>query len=121
MTRQVAERRKTDRVKCDTDVPAVDLIGSDTPAVLKNISRSGIACFCDAPVPEMTLVEMRIQLPALPEEEAEFYSFHCKGAVVRCETMVRGNSRKRWLIAVYFTEVEESHQQLLQRYIDTRS
>ena len=121
MARQIAERRKNLRVDTDLPNPTLELTEELKPALLRNISMSGLACFSATQIPEMTLVELRLQLPALPEEEAELYPFHCKGAVVRCEAVSRCNSRKKWYMAIYFTDVDEANKKLLQKYISSRS
>lgn len=121
MARQIAERRKNLRVDTDLPNPTLELTEELKPAVLKNISMSGLACYSSIQIPEMTLVELRLQLPALPEEEADLYPFHCKGAVVRCEAVSRCNSRKKWYTAIYFTDVDEANKKLLQKYISSRS
>ena len=121
MTRQIAERRKTLRVDTDLPHPTLELTAEHKPAVLKNISLSGLACISSSPIPEMTLVELKLQLPALPEEEAEYYMFLCRGAVVRCEPVARCNSRKKWHLAIYFTDVDEANRELLRNYIHNRS
>jgi hypothetical protein len=99
----------------------VELKDTDLSASLRNISASGLACTATRSIPEMTVVEMTVPLPALPKEEVAFYPFKCKGAVVRCEPISRGNSRRKWLIAIYFTEIDEANQKVLERYIHHRS
>jgi hypothetical protein len=121
MARQVAERRKNTRVDTDLSVPIIELMDRGAPATLKNISNAGLACICLSKIPEMTVVNMAIQLPALPEEEVDFHPLACKGAVVRCEPVTRSNSRRKWLIAIYFTEMDEANRELLERYIQRRS
>ena len=121
MVRQIAERRKNLRVDTDLPNPTLELTEELKPALLKNISISGLACISSTRIPEMTLVELNLQLPALPKEEAELYPFHCKGAVVRCDAVDRCNSRKKWYLAIYFTEVDDANKELLQRYISSRS
>ncbi len=121
MTRQTAERRKTDRVDSGTADAKIELAQNISPAVLKNISMSGLACISYASIPEMTVVEMKIQLPALPEEKNERHSFACKGAVVRCEPINNRNSKRKWLLAIFFTEVNSSNKQILEKYINCRT
>jgi hypothetical protein len=99
----------------------MELGAGGTSAVLKNISRSGLACISYSQVPEMTMVEMKIQLPALPEEEVDQYDFACKGAVVRCESVNRSSSKKKWLVAVYFTDMDDENRRLLEQYLTVRS
>ena len=121
MTRQIAERRKNQRLNTVLPHPTLEISDNNKPALLKNISLSGLACISSVHIPEMTLVELRIQLPALPKEEMDYYPFQCKGAVVRCEPVARSNSRRKWYIAIYFTEIDDTYKELLQKYIRVRS
>ncbi|MBU0754829.1 MAG: PilZ domain-containing protein [Planctomycetes bacterium] len=121
MTKQVAERRKNHRIETELPRPSLELVNSGNPAVLKNISVSGLSCICSEQIPEMTLVDLKMQLPALPEEDLEFYPLSCKGAVVRCEPISRSNSRRKWMIAIYFTEVDDENKDILHRYVKGRS
>lgn len=121
MTRQVAERRKNQRVDLDSPNPTLDLTGDGKSALLKNISLSGLSCISTQEIPEMTMVDLKIQLPALPEEEAEYYSFACKGAVIRCEPLTRGGSQRKWDIAIYFTDVDDTNKGILENYVERRS
>jgi hypothetical protein len=121
MSRQTAERRKNHRVESNLPRPILEIAQEGKPALLKNISISGLACISSTQIPEMMLVDLNIRLPALPEEEAEYYPLTCKGAVVRCEPIARSNSRRRWMLAIYFTEVDDENQRTLESYIKTRS
>jgi c-di-GMP-binding flagellar brake protein YcgR len=121
MARQVAERRKNSRVDTDLSVPTIELKDGEASATLKNISRAGLACVCLSKIPEMTVVEMTIQLPALPEENIDYYPLTCRGAVVRCEPGMRTKSKRKWFIAIYFTEMDDKNREILQQYINRRS
>lgn len=121
MTPQLAERRKNQRFQVEPSTLDMDREDRGTPALLKNISRAGLGCVCFRPIPEMTLVDLQVLLPALPGATVEGYPFTCKGAVVRCEPLTRGNSRRRWSVAVYFTEMDPENREILERYITGRS
>ena len=121
MVRQVAERRKNTRVDADLAIPTIELTEGGASATLKNISNAGILCTCLSRIPEMTVVEMKIQLPALPEENIDFYPFTCKGAVVRCEPGTRTKTKRKWYIAIYFTDMDDENRKTLEQYIHRRS
>lgn len=121
MKRQVAERRKNSRTELTRPGPMVEIADCASPAVLKNISASGLACVTDTPIPEMTMVEMSIHVPALHHEKQETHTIRCKGAVVRSEPIVRGNSKHKWSIAVYFTDLDEKTRKQLLKILETRS
>ena len=83
------------------------------PAILRDISEIGLACASPEKIPEMTQVAVDFALPGATEVH------HVKGAVVRCEPIrdeVRGD-KKRWDVAVYFTDLTPVTRAALRNYI----
>jgi hypothetical protein len=114
------EKRRAKRVPATGPISFAHIKDSQ-PAVLKNISRNGLCCISENHIPEMTQVALAIQMPALPQEDREFYFLKCQGAVVRCDPLVRNNSRAKWEIGIFFTEMETETVELLEKYIASRS
>ena len=82
------------------------------PAVLRDISEIGLACSAPHAIAEMTLVGLDFSLPGATERH------HVKGAVVRCEPVKPlVGSKKRWDIAVYFTEITPITRAALKHYV----
>ncbi len=113
------QRRQAERVQTESPLSAV-LINDCESAVLKNISKNGLCCTTHTFIPEMTQVALSIRLPALPQEDAEYYFFKSHGAVVRCDPVVRNNSRLKWELGIFFTEMDDASSLLLDRYISRR-
>ena len=113
------ERRREQRL--DAEAPlSLGLPGEAQEAILKNISKNGLCCHSHMLIPEMTQVRMAVRLPALPEEEQDHYMLRVQGVVVRCDPVVRTNSRRKWEIGIYFTELDDEARRLLHTYIEGR-
>ncbi len=113
------QRRQAERVHTQSPLSAVR-INDCEEAVLKNISKNGLCCTTHTLIPEMTQVVLTIRLPALPQEEVDYYSFKSHGAVVRCDPVVKTNSRLKWEIGIFFTEMDDRSADVLARYISRR-
>jgi PilZ domain len=90
------ERRRAPRAQADFPIHLAPHASAGA-ARLKDISEIGLCCEFGAPVQEMTMVAIDLELPGEAEQH------RVKGAVVRCDP-VRG-SKKDYEIAVYFTDV----------------
>jgi hypothetical protein len=114
------EKRRAKRVEASGPI-SFGHIKDSQPALLKNISKNGLCCISETHVPEMTQVALAIQMPALPEEERDYYFLKCQGAVVRCDQVVHNNSRTKWEIGIFFTDMDDEAIDLLEEYIASRS
>ncbi len=103
------DRRKAPRIAADLpfQLQARDALAE---ARLKDISSLGLCCRFQEPVPEMTLVGLRLELD--PE-----HPIHAKGAVVRCE---KNPADDGYEVAVYFTELEGESRTHLDRWLSAR-
>jgi len=115
-----AEKRRSQRVSAGGPVSFTGL-KETREAHLKNISKNGVCCFSRMFIPEMTEVALAIRLPALPEEKEDHYLLQCRGAVVRCDPVIKNNSVPKWEIGIFFTELDPEASALLDRYIASRS
>lgn len=113
------QRRQAERVHTQSPLSAVR-INDCEEAVLRNISKNGLCCVTQTLIPEMTQVALTIRLPALPQEDVEYYSFKSRGAVVRCDPVVKNNSRLKWKVGIFFTEMDDASADVLARYISRR-
>lgn len=115
------ERRKKPRANANFDLH-LEFPGQAGSARVRDISGSGVRCESDRPVPMMTLVQMRIQLPgggaSVPREIV------CRGAVVRSEPISRAgpaNAAQRsgtpYDIAIFFTEMRDSDREDVEAFV----
>lgn len=82
------------------------------PAILRDISEIGLACTAPQAIAEMTLVGLDFTLPGATEVH------HVQGAVVRCAPIKPlVGAKKRWDLAVYFTEITPVTRAALKNYV----
>ncbi len=108
-----SDRRRAPRFEADLPI---NLSGRnlDAPARLKDISALGLCCQFPEPVPEMTLVQIRMDL-------AKDEDFVAEGAVVRCDPVPGGNKDKGpYEVAVFFTNVDKDSRSCLDTYLGTK-
>ncbi len=108
-TRKDSERRAHPRAKAV--FPAT--IGAAErrfPARVRDLSRTGVCFHAPQALPEMTSVRLDMELPGLNGE-----SLRADGAVVRC---VR--SGKEWEVAIYFTKIEDTARESIDRFVQGR-
>lgn len=105
-----AERRRAPRVAADLplELKARD---AGAPARLKDISRLGLCCRFPEAVPEMTLVEVGIEL-------GEGRRIKAHGAVVRCEPDPTAD--EGFEVAVFFTDMPGEDRRALEDWLAAR-
>jgi len=101
---------------------------------VKDISKAGICCLLDEPIPVMTEVSMRLVIPGANNESTEI---QCNGAVVRCdppdEPVARAPGTDRaarsagpsprsgpFEVAIFFLDLDEPDRGVIDRYVRTR-
>lgn len=101
-----SERRRAPRVSANLPLQLIAR-DADASAQLRDLSTIGLCCVFPEPIPEMTAVQLRLELDGTAHEIV--------GAVVRSERLDDG-----WEIAVYFTQITPDATQALATYIDER-
>ena len=114
--RPASERRRHPRVAASWPV-SLQLPDGTHVAELRDISVSGICFFLDRKIPEMTVLDLRLELPA-HEGVAGPTEVAGRGAVVRCEPV--SPHLDHYEIAVFFNEIGDDERQRLQRFVETR-
>ena len=111
MQPQPRERRKNPRIQAEFPLR----LGPDgsTPARLKNISRSGLCCVVPAPLPEMSLVQAAVEVPA---KGGGHRKIRLEGAVVRCRPEPAGGFE----IALFFQYPPPEVVEVITRYVAAR-
>jgi len=104
------ERRLHPRYSVET--PIEILGGRHGPALLKDVSVSGLSCLSPQAFEEMSVLEVNMTLPH-PDGPRPF---HCGGAVVRCDVEPDG----RHLVAIFFTQMDEANLRTLQDFLATQ-
>jgi len=106
------DRRRSERVTLWSPVQLVAPDGS-APAALKNLSVAGLCCTTARAFPELSLVKVHLDLPAGGDPANEHVRLELSGAVVRCDTLRHGTGKRRFEVALYFTELTPKARQTL--------
>lgn len=116
MTEYVKDRRANPRVETELDA-RVTAGAEGFEATVLNLSVSGVLLLSDRPLPEMTMVRMRLSLPPRTGEGIA-YAFEIGGAVVRCEE--RDNDPPKYELAVFLTNLPREAKVALVEFVSAR-
>jgi len=106
------ERRAHPRARYDGTI-RIQLEDGEHRARLRDVSRSGICFFLDRPLTEMTLLGVRIELPARPPRPAA--RIEGRGVVVRCQPIARGVAH--YEVAVFLNELTDPSRAQLDAFV----
>jgi len=84
-------------------------VGKEGPAVLRDLSMSGLSCVSPKAFDEMTVLEVTMSLPLKGGKQA----FKAGGAVVRCEKSKEGGH----VMAIFFTQMDPTNSRVLADFI----
>ena len=85
------------------------LPGREGPAVLRDLSMSGLSCVSPKAFDEMTVLEVTMNLPCKDGKKA----FKAGGAVVRCDKAKDGGH----VMAIFFTQMDSANSRVLADFI----
>lgn len=106
------ERRAHPRASCDGTL-TLQLQDGEHRARLRDVSRAGICFFLDRPLEEMTLLAVRIDLPARAARSAA--RIEGRGVVVRCLPIAEGVAH--YEIAVFLNELADPQRAFLDAFV----
>lgn len=86
-------------------------------SVTKNISQSGILCQTSRKVDEMTLLDVKFELPKVERYRKESVWIECSGVVVRCKKMKKPRENLDYEVSIFFSDMSEKNKKLLAHYI----
>jgi hypothetical protein len=110
------ERRRNRRVGGDWPV-SIALREGSYQARLRDVSSAGVCFFLDRKIPEMTVLELTLELPSA-DPEGSHVEVHGRGAVVRCEPV--SPHLDHYEIAVFFNHLDERARGQLEAFVDSR-
>jgi c-di-GMP-binding flagellar brake protein YcgR len=113
------ERRKAERVDANL---AVTITGGPEGAEGKtlNISTNGVYFQSPKFMDVLTKVRLELVMPAQSQAGGKEQLITCDGVVVRVEPEQEDPTESNYNIAVFFTYVSKSSQEMLARYIKSR-
>jgi hypothetical protein len=106
------ERRAHPRASCDGTI-TLDLADGAHRARLRDVSRAGLCFYLDRPLPEMTVLAVRIDLPARAPRPAA--RIEGRGVVVRSQAIARAVDH--YEIAVFLNELDDAERATLDAFV----
>ncbi len=114
MPNEQQDRRESPRAEAR---PGLRMTAGENACSVIDISSSGIRFRTSAPLPTMSLVDIRLEIPRSdqPEPDEDLASVRCQGAVVRTETF--GDTSGDQEVAVFFTSIDDESRLLITNYV----
>ncbi len=106
------EKRRAPRAMADFAISLTDR-GQAREATVRDISRSGLMCSYPEAIAEMTMVEIKLQIPGDDEEHTT------KGTIVWCSKR-RGENPPAYDLGVFFDRLPRATQEALDRYVTVK-
>ena len=111
---EIVEKRRHPRVAADF---ALELKPANA-ATVKDISRAGVRCISQMPLPPMTVVALRLEIPS-PEGDGTTCEVSCDGVVVR-NSVIEHPQGTRFEAAIIFRKLEPAAEAAIDRYVRHR-
>lgn len=80
---------------------------------VRDLSRAGLCCHLPDPLPLMTQVGLRLEVPG---GEGRYTTVTGTGAVVRC-VPAPPDAPGAYEVAIFFVDMSEAHRRVLDRYV----
>lgn len=90
------------------------------PAALRNLSTAGLACTTSRAFPELTQLKVTLDLPPVVPGEGPGLRLEVTAAVVRCQPLRHGTGRRRYEVALFFTDLSETGRAALTELVRSR-
>ncbi len=109
------EQRWRKHIRSQIDIP-LEFHG-EVSSLTQNISQSGMLCRTSREIDELTLLDIKFQLPYISRHEARRIWIECSGVVVRCEKKDSGAINLPYEVAIFFNHISDLNRNLLENYI----
>jgi hypothetical protein len=111
---EIVEKRRHPRVAADF---ALDLKPA-TAATVRDISRAGVRCVTPLPMPPMTVVALRLEIPA-PGGDGEPCAVNCAGVVV-WNRVIEHQDGPMFEAAILFQDLAPAAEEVIERFVRHR-
>jgi len=119
------DRRKFPRAEANFAVIMDTQPSLGESILVKDISKAGVCCLLDTPIPVMTEVRLRLQIP---RENGAITEVSCDGAVVRCDPSSSGTDsiqpsetgNPSYEVAIFFVHVTDEGREVIDDYVHSR-
>jgi c-di-GMP-binding flagellar brake protein YcgR len=111
------DRRKAVRIpaKLAMEIRISDVDTAKVESI--NVSANGVYFISDKYIPELTKLDITLELPAKKGQRARGRNVVCSGVVVRTEPPEQLSGVDEYEIACYFTSIDPADRETLETYI----
>jgi hypothetical protein len=113
------DRRTSERVTFPSPLMLTAPDGAE-PARLRNLSVAGISCTTACRYPEMAQLKITLDLEPATPDGAPGFRLEVNGAVVRCRPLRHGTGKRRFEVALYFTDLGDAARKKLTELVRSR-
>lgn len=93
----------------------------EVSSLSQHISKSGMLCRTSRRIKELTILDIRLELPSLEEPESETRWLMCSGVVVHCEEKKEEFSPLPYELTIFFDRISARDRNLLAEVIEKSS
>lgn len=94
-------------------------IDADTSCRVQDISASGVRCVSQTHVTPMTVVGLRLQIPATVNGEETWVEVACQGVVVRSRPLL-DDASGGYEVAIFFQGITGRDETAIASYVESR-
>ena len=105
------DRRRWPRARAEWPI-TLALPDGTFEARLRDVSGSGLCFFLDRPIPEMTVLQIRL---GLPDDDGGEHEIRAAGAVVRCEKV--SPAMEHYEVALFLHEISPADRETLATFV----
>mgnify|MGYP002829446710 CR=1 FL=1 len=91
------------------------------PSLSQNLNESGLICRTSRRVAEMTILDIRFELPQNNNSVVSERWVECSGVVIACEKKGADSSTLPYELAIFFDRMSEKHRNILAHYVAEKS
>jgi hypothetical protein len=91
------------------------------PSLSQNVSKSGMVCRTSRKLEEMTILDIRFELPKTTEYVVPETWVECSGVVINCEKKGADTTALPYEVAIFFDRISEKDRELLSNYISQKT
>lgn len=93
----------------------------EVSSLSQHVSQSGMLCRTSKKIKELTVLDIRLELPAKEVSDNKPQWIMCSGVVVHCEKKNEEQSKFPYELTIFFDRISERDRNLLAKVIDSNT
>ena len=93
----------------------------EVSSLSQHISQSGMLCRTSKKIKELTVLDIRLELPIQESADSQPQWVMCSGVVVHCEKKNEEFSKLPYELTIFFDRISERDRNLLEKVVENNS